>query len=765
MFTPEVLISAPRRSAGIPNALGSKVLYTTSTYSFKTHSKESSLNVLRTANGDVQVLARNEDVSDMNWLDDAGEAFACLQANNDGTTNLCVGYVPWSSPPNGSWEKRHYVAGTIDAAAANLKVARIDETGREFAFVVSAQATKDGKLFNAEKAPKTQSTGRLYDSLYVRHWDSWEVKEKNALWYGKLSLNEDAKYTMSGLTNALKDTKLECPILPFGGTDNFNLCHNCIIFVSKDRELNPALNTKSNVYIVHLSSWDGGEDPPKPKRVIIPDFEGASTSPVISPDGSKAAFLSMKTAGYEADRNIIFVLPDLNMQGDLTRKRALAAYRCNDGGEWDRSPSSITFASDNESLLAIAEEYGHSRLFMVDPDVTSMAKPRMLTKSGYVSDCHPLLDGRIFVSGSSLVDNSFYAVVDPRLPAGDSSTAEHLLTWTSSNSSAGNKFGLSSKQVSTIWTPASNKKVRKEIHSIVVKPSNFDSDKKYPVAYLIHGGPQGSWADNWSTRWNPAVFAEQGYIVVAPNPTGSTGYGQEFTDSIKRNWGGDPYQDIVNCSEWVGENMPEADNERAVALGASYGGYMMNWIQGHDLGRKFKALVCHDGILSTAGMLATEELYFPFYDLGGTPWYDPGFKDANRNSAAVQAKRNFTSASMEAWRKWDPSQYFENWSTPQLVIHSSKDYRICISDGLAAFNVLQARGVESQFLTFPDETHFVLKPENSLVWHKTVINFINKHVDFPPLTDEDPDSDEFWGDVRGEKEEVVEMAGQGKPET
>lgn len=160
-------------------------------------------------------------------------------------------------------------------------------------------------------------------------------------------------------------------------------------------------------------------------------------------------------------------------------------------------------------------------------------------------------------------------------------------------------------------------------------------------------------------------------------------------------------------------------------------------------------------------MLATEELYFPFRDLGGTPWYDPGFK----TSAAQQAQRNFGALTPDNWRQWDPSEHFANWSTPELIIHNSKDYRICISDGLAAFNVLQARGVESQLLTFPDENHFVLKPENSLVWHKVVFNFINKHVGLPAFTKQDAESEAFWGGVRDENEEVVEMVSQGKPET
>ena len=192
----------------------------------------------------------------------------------------------------------------------------------------------------------------------------------------------------------------------------------------------------------------------------------------------------------------------------------------------------------------------------------------------------------------------------------------------------------------------------------------------------------------------------------------------------------------------------------------------MNWIQGHPLGRKFKALVCHDGIFSTGpGMVATEELYFPFHDLGGTPWYDPGFKAEDESSAGAQSLRNFGSSTPADWLKWSPSEHLGQWKTPELVIHSSKDYRLCISEGLAAFHTLQARGVESQFLTFPDENHWVLKPENGLAWHRVVLKWINKHVGLPSYTEEDPDGEDFWGGVRHESEEVAEMPGQGKPET
>lgn len=753
-FTPEVLLSAPRRTIGVPNPSGTRVLYGISAYSFETHSKTGELRVLDVETSESYTLNKAEGNKDCNWLDD--DTFACLQPEKDGSTSLFVASVN-NTMKSSEHDISPYIAGKIDAAAGSLKVSKLDSVGDEFAVVITAPAGPDGSLYTTEKASRmTQSTGRLYDSLYVRHWDHYQTKERDCLWYGKLSKREGGKYQLSALTNALEQTALEC--------ESFDVSPKGIIFVAKDPELNLALNTKSNVYLIAIDSWTQS-GAANIQKVAVPGYEGASTSPVFDASGTRAAFLMMRTNGYESDRNRIFIIKNVGQsnQGEIT-----AEWYDGEKSSWGRSPQSIRFSADGLSLLATVEEEGYVRLFEIPgrPHPHGAPTPRRLTDKGTVIDAKPLEDGRVLVSGTSLIDNSWYAIVDPR--SKEQTPAQVLITWSNSHSDKGKRFGLSASQVSSIWTPASDPKVNKEVHSIVFKPSTFNSSdaRKYPVAYLIHGGPQGSWADGWSTRWNPAVFAEQGFIVIAINPTGSTGYGQEFTDAIKNDWGGRPYEDIVKCFKWVGENMPEADNERAVALGASYGGYMMNWIQGHDLGRKFKALVCHDGIFSMAGMLATEELYFPFHDLGGTPWYDPGsVAKQNTNTTAAQTHKNFSPSTSSEWRRWDPSQHLINWSTPQLIIHSENDYRIPISEGLAPFNVLQARGVDSQFLMFPDENHFVLKPENSLAWHKVVLNWINKHVGLPAFTEDDPQSEEFWGGVRYENERVADMPTQGKPET
>lgn len=565
MLTPQTLLSAPRRSAGVPNPLGTKVLYTTSTYSFSTHETSTELRLLDVATGEAELLAEDEEVSGLNWLDDGS---FCYIGKDGKELVVCE---------NG----KKKVVGDFDGPVGDLKVRKIGGGG-SWAVVVSGEVdAQTGQLFDPEKKKKTRSTGRLYKGLFVRHWDRWETAEKKAIWYGLLKKNgKSGKFELSKVKNALKGLKdLESPIRPFGGTDCFDLATDVngkggkIVFVSKDPVANPALNTKCNTYVVEMDAWDG--EVKRMFEVKVSGYEGAATSPCFSSDGKKLVYLQMKTNGYEADRNDIFVLKMGGEDVGATREaKPVRAKMLSEGGpEFARSPSSVCWAEDGVSLLVTAEDVATSKVFLLK-DITTGYMVWPLTSKGSISDVVCLSTGQIFISGSSLVDSSFYALIDPLLPH----NAALNPAWTNSFSQNGTKFGLSETQVTSIYTPASNPKVTKSVHSLVIYPSNFHPAKTYPVAYLIHGGPQSAWADSWSTRWNPAIFAEQGYIVVAPNPTGSTGYGQAFTDAIRGNWGGDPYQDIVNVVEWVEKgNLKGADTERSVALGASYGGYMINW--------------------------------------------------------------------------------------------------------------------------------------------------------------------------------------------
>jgi dipeptidyl aminopeptidase/acylaminoacyl peptidase len=237
----------------------------------------------------------------------------------------------------------------------------------------------------------------------------------------------------------------------------------------------------------------------------------------------------------------------------------------------------------------------------------------------------------------------------------------------------------------------------------LIKPPGFNATKTYPVVYLIHGGPQNAWLDQWHARWNYALFAARGYVVAAVNFHGSTGYGQGFTNSISRNWGGLPYDDLMKGLDWLGDR-PFVDKARIGAAGASYGGYMIYWIAGHT--NRFRTLVAHDGMfnpLSFAG--STEELWFPTYEFGGSP-LAPGAR-----------------ALME---KWSPANFTNNWTTPMLVVHSQQDYRVDLSEGLQAFTALKLRGVPAKFLYFPDEFHFVVKPRNRRLWWGTVLDWLDQ---------------------------------------
>ena len=686
------LLSAPRRSAAVPNPVDGKLaLYTVSTYSFESHKKNSEIRALDISSGQSTLITNEGKASEPNWLED-GNKLVWLKEGEKGATQLIVGDVDKAG--------ESYVAAVVPGPISNLKLKAVADG--KLAIAVTGKAKPDGSLYNPENEPKKFTTGLVYDSLMVRHWDKYVTSNKNTIWTGML-YKSDGQYGLSDLTNPLKGTGLESPMPPFGGLDHFDVSNTGIVFVAKDPTLDTAFNTKCDFYFVPLGTFSVSSHSGRPQKVEVEGFEGACSSPVFSPDGRAAAFLKMKQNGYESDKNRILLVPDLSKLSAVTE-----VLKSNDGkGLWDRSPGAVSFSVDGRSLYLQAEDKGRGLLYKLDipadpADLTSLPEP--LTESGYISDVQPVSANstELFISSTDLIDNSIYNIIDPASPS------EARLI--SSNSRNGSSFRLSKDQVSNIWFKGSGDY---DVHALVMKPSNFSSDNKYPLAYLIHGGPQGAWNDQWSTRWNPAIFAEQGYVVITPNPTGSTGYGQAFTDAITKSWGGLPYEDLVSGFEYIKENLSYIDTSRSVALGASYGGYMMNWMQGHALGKEFKALVTHDGVFSMANQMSSDEQYFPNHDLGGPYW-----------------------TAMEEWEKWNPAKHTGNWSTPQLIIHNELDYRLPISEGLAAFNVLQERKIPSRFLTFPDENHWVLSEENSLLWHTVVLNWINKYAGLPPYKGE-----------------------------
>lgn len=478
-----------------------------------------------------------------------------------------MGHPPFFSPAPTCivWltcsDSLHDIA-VIDASVSNLQAKKLADGS--VAIACSALATPEGKLFNPQTEEKPLSSAMVYTSLFVRHWDQWQTKNRSAIWYGALQ-KKDGKYSLSGLTNALAGTKLSSPVGPFGGTGDFDISESGLVFVSKDPDVNPALYTKTNLYYMPLKTFTE-EEPPTPTLIETPGLEGYTSSPVFSHCGKKVAFCRMRDKQYESDKPQLLLLPDIN---DVTKLERF--YETEDGaGSWDYRPESIVWSGDDSLLFVTAEDRGYNSLWALpsSPAEATDHPNRVNTVRGSVTDFRLLGDeGKLFVTSSSLIDNSCYSVTDVK---------DNTTDIISSSSKQGKTFGLSHNSWSEIWFDGAEGPGGYYVHASVFRPSNFDKNKKYPLCMLIHGGPQGAWLEGWSTRWNPAIFAEQGYVVVCPNPTGSTGYGMDFQNGITSEWGGRPYKDLVACFEYITDNIPYVDTSRSVALGASYGGYMIS---------------------------------------------------------------------------------------------------------------------------------------------------------------------------------------------
>lgn len=343
-----------------------------------------------------------------------------------------------------------------------------------YGFAFSAQVYK-GELYNPEAAPKPHSTGRLYKSLMVRHWDSYVTPQKNAIWFSKLSKKGETQYKLSKPTNVLQKTDLESPIPPFGGSDHYDLSSSGIVFVAKDPSLNYATNTKQNVYFVPISDFESA-DIKNPQEIGTAGLAGQATSPVFSSDGRQIAFLKMKENGYEADKNQLLVVPDISRLFWV-----IHVFNTPENiGSWDKSPQSVAWSHDDKFLYLTAEVEGRSLLHVIPTNSLITAElPTPVQSVGSIAGANPLRNGKVFLSGSSLIDNSIYHLYDPQQSSGSSKVV-------SSNSHNGAMFGLSPGQVDSLWWPGAT--LGTKVHGWVIKPPAFNPKEKYPLAYLIHGG-------------------------------------------------------------------------------------------------------------------------------------------------------------------------------------------------------------------------------------------------------------------------------------
>jgi dipeptidyl aminopeptidase/acylaminoacyl peptidase len=506
-----------------------------------------------------------------------------------------------------------------------------------------------------------KASGKLYDKLFVRHWDEWSDGRRSHLFALALEGGEPV--------DLMRGMDADSPSKPFGGMEEVAFAPDgkTVVFSARDAGRDEAWSTNFDVFAVPL---DGSGAP----RNLTVENRAWDTQPAFSPDGKTLAWLAMSVPGYEADR---FRIMTMDWPGG--KPRALTE-------KWDRSPQSIAWAKDGKTIYTKADNLGQASLFAVD---AASGETRIVVEKGTVSDIAVTRDRIVYGLHHLKSPVELYSVK----PDG---TDLREVTRLNAEKVAAARMGEPEQFSFKGWNDET-------VWGYVVKPVDFDPARKYPVAFLIHGGPQGMFGNDFHYRWNPQAYAGAGYAVVMVDFHGSTGYGQKFTDSIQGDWGGKPLEDLKKGLEAALDRNPWMDGTRVAALGASFGGYMINWIAGAWPDR-FRCLVAHDGNLDErAAYFDTEELWFPERDHAGMPWTNP-----------------------EGYEKQNPVNLVKNWKTPILVIHGGKDYRVVDTQGISTFTAAQRLGIPSRFLYFPDENHWVQKPANSILWHETVLEWLDR---------------------------------------
>jgi dipeptidyl aminopeptidase/acylaminoacyl peptidase len=516
---------------------------------------------------------------------------------------------------------------------------------------------------------KQKASGHVYDRLFVRHWDTW-ADGRNAVLY---SAPIDATGKVSAAPVSLSGTlDGDVPSKPFGDHDEYHFSPDgqSIVFSARIAGKTEAWSTNFDVYQVPAA---GGT--PRNLSAGNPAWD---SKPIYSPDGRTLAWRAMDRPGFEADRYHL-VLMDV-----ATGKQRTVA------GDWDRSIADYGWSPDGKQLLATADDVGQHRLFAID---AASGKVSTLSGKGSVHGFDVRRDTVVMARADLASGAQLYK---QKLGAAPEQAVQ--LTWLNAQALADVKMG----EYEQFSFKGANGDT---VYGYVTKPWNAVPGAKYPVAFLVHGGPQGSFGNAWSYRWNPQVYAGAGYATVFIDFHGSTGYGQKFTDSISGDWGGKPLQDLKLGLAAAAQRFPWLDTGRSCALGASYGGYMMNWIEG-NWSDGFRCIVNHDGVFDTRGMAyATEEIWFTEWENGGS------YFDVPQNH-----------------EKFNPVSLVANWKTPMLVVQGDQDFRIPTTQGLGTFTALQRRGIPSKLLMFPDENHWVLKPANSLLWHHTVLDWLGTYL-------------------------------------